>query len=136
MTSFFHQRQSSKNFFATPWFLLLSGGICLVLGTAVVRAYYHEYQIRQEINRLKGEAEQLEAKKIETIETLRYVQSQAFVEEKARTELNLKKEGENVIIISTTTPSQSHSRDRQSEEKMVKLIQPNISKWWRYFFRK
>lgn len=120
-----------KRFFLSRWFLL--GGIVVALFIAFVyaRAYYQDYQVRREIQNLQDEVKRLKTKKLEMLELLRYVKSTDFVEEKARTELNLAKPGEHVAIFGSDTPELSGG---QVEERVVELDKTlNYIKWWRFF---
>ena len=120
-----------KQFFASRWvagFSLIIVGVLLI---AYIRAYTQNNQIEQEIKRLQHEAAQWEAKKIETIELLDYVKSPAYVEEKARTELNMVKDGEQMAIVKLG----KKTGDGQSEIEVLKSSKlTNLRKWWIYFF--
>ena len=72
---------------SSRWFLLVLLVIAIFVAVAYGRAYYRDYQVRQEIERMQNEVKKLEAKKIETMEILKYVKSSNFIEEKARTEM-------------------------------------------------
>lgn len=126
------KRSTWKHIFSSRWFMLMGLILLLLLSIAYVRAYYQNYQVAQEIKRLENEAVRLQAKKIETLDTLKYVQSPTYVEAKARTELNLVKNGEHVAVISG---SGSNVASRQENKEMV--ISNNLSNprlWWNYFF--
>jgi len=111
---------------------LLIALICAILvAIGYGRAYYQDYKIRQEINALQDEVKRLEYKKLESMEILKYVTSDAFVEEKARTELNLKKPGENVMVV--TNPEVEVKPSQESKEEKPRLNNP--TKWWYYFTR-
>lgn len=106
--------------------------VLALLLVAFTRAYYQNFQIQQEIKRLQSESQKLESKRIETLDLLNYVKSPAYVEEKARTELNMVKEGEHMAII---TNQSGGNRSGQVRNSM--LQSDNISnplKWWNYFF--
>lgn len=122
-------------FFVSRWFLaIVVIAICFV-GFAILRSYFQEYQIREEISRLKEEAAQLEAKKIETLEILKYVQSPEFVEEKARTEFNMQKDGERLVIIKNDERNLLSSG--QDNKIMVESsMLSNPIKWWNLFIGK
>jgi len=123
-----------KQVFYSQWFLLVLFLLAIFLIFSYIRAYYQESRVRSEIDSLHEEVESLEAKKIKTVEILKYVQSQAFVEEKARTELNLLKPGEKMAII----PSGSIKTDiGQSEQDLLKWSNvKNPIKWFKFFFFK
>ena len=128
------QQQSFwKRFFVSRWFLVVGIVLLVLLGLAYSRAFYQNYQIRQEIQRLSAESEKLQAKKFELKDMLNYVQSPGFVERKARTELNLMKAGEKMVVINGAGAGTATSR--QTAEGMVRSPElSNPRKWWRYFF--
>lgn len=98
---------------------------------AFARAYYEHHKIEQEISELKKNKERLEAKRLETLELLEYVQSPGFIEQKARTELSMSRPGERVVVVTSPTSTitgQAH-RDVVQEEEIS-----NPMRWWRYFF--
>ncbi len=128
------QRTVWQNFFVSRWWLI-GGAVTLVfLGISVTRAVYQNYQINQEINRLRSETERLQAKKLETLDMLNYVRSSTFVQDKARSELNLLQPGEKVAVITPGLAAKTQS-SRQENEGLVKSKDVgNPTKWWRYFF--
>lgn len=120
-------------FFSSRWFIAGGTVVLLVVMFAFGRAFYQNYIIQQEISRLQKEVERLQGKKLQTFEKLQYVKSPAYVEEKARTELNLRKEGEQMAIIPPTSATTSVSG--QKNEPMIELERfSNPLRWWRYFF--
>jgi len=127
------QRSSAWSlFFYSKIFLLLILAGILFTGFAFLRSYYQDYQVKQEIDRLKYEAENLEAKKLESLEVLKYVQSPDFAEQKARMEFNLVKPGEQVAIVKSASGELNASG--QVDNKMVESSDvSNIIKWWRFF---
>lgn len=120
-----------KKIFASRFFLVGALLLFIVLSLAYVRAYYQNLQVRNEIDQLQAEAGRLTNKKFDLNETLQYVKSAAYVEEKARTELNLIKAGENVAVIEGGRPFVSG----QSEKRVVTSTSVSIPReWWNYFF--
>lgn len=119
-----------KRFFRSPLFLAIAFPLAVLLVVAYVRSYVSSYYIQQEIQDLEAQIQDLETKKLESIELLEYVLSDDFVEEKARTELNLRKPGENVIIVSESVPSDV---DASIPEQGTRQYTPNPIKWWYYF---
>lgn len=95
------------------------------------RSYYQDYLVRQEILRLQEEARGLEAKKIKLLDILKYVKSDAFVEAKARSELNMARPGEQVAVL----PFSREELVGQKKNNMVGSNErSNFKKWWDYFF--
>jgi len=90
-----------QKIFGSRWFLVVLLVVAIFVAVAYGRAYYRDYQVRQEISRLQNEVKKLEAKKIETMEILQYVKSSNFIEDKARTELNMIKPGEKVVVVAS-----------------------------------
>ena len=119
-----------QQFFSSQIFVIV---VTIVAGMVVFqygRVYYQDYIIKQEIKHLEEQTEKMEARKVELLEVLKYVKSDGFVEEKARTELNLAKAGEQVVVV----PSAAKTVNRQEPEAMVSLQQiPNYKKWFNYF---
>ncbi len=94
------------------------------------RAYYQDYMVRQEIKELQSDIEKLNTKKLESLKVLEYVTSNQFVEETARTDLNMKKVGESVLVV-----PQAHVESLASEG-VHKVGSDDLSvmmKWWYYF---
>jgi len=121
-----------RNFFGSRLFLIGMFVLALLVALGFARAYYSDYKVRQEIEALQQEVGRLEKKKFESIKLLDYVTSEEFVEEKARTELNLKKEGEHVVILQG---SESNSASTSVDGSVAGADLNNIVKWWYYFTR-
>ncbi len=119
-------------FFGSRLFLLIALILAILVAFGYARAYYQDYKIKEEIKALQDEVKSLEHKKLESMEILKYVTSPAFVEEKARTELNLKKPGENVLVI------KNHENEAQREllRPVDNSVLNNPIKWWYYFTHK
>lgn len=129
------QSSSLRRFFTSRLFFVVIFSVIGLVIFGSIRTYYQDYKVKQEIASLQSEVVQLQKKKFQSMELLEYVTSNAFVEEKARTELNLKKPGEHVLIIPTL-----HS---QQEQKQVpgaaSASGQNLSnpiKWWYYFIHR
>lgn len=123
-------KNNRSNFFGSRLFLIGGVIVLLFLGVAYSRAYYQNYLIGREIQRLQIEAERLRAKKFETLELLRYAKSPAYVEEKARVELNLVKDGEKVAVVGKSVPSSG----QPGADVVTSAYPANFVLWWRYFF--
>lgn len=121
-----------RAFLSSRWFLVGGVAVLLLLLTALSRAWYRDYHIRAEIERLQAETSRLEAKRLETLEFLKYVRSPAFVEEQGRRDLNLATAGESVAIISrpTSTADRPVGQPAGAPEHSGWR---NFRSWWRYF---
>lgn len=123
--------RSWKEALSSRW--LIGGGVVLLLGlgVAVGRAWYQEYVVREEISRLQTEAKRLEAKKLETLELLKYVTSESYLEQEARTGLNLIKEGETVAVVARSVTSGPPGQLASELVESTRLSNPR--RWWRRF---
>ncbi|KKS53272.1 MAG: Cell division protein FtsL [Candidatus Magasanikbacteria bacterium GW2011_GWD2_43_18] len=121
-----------RRFFSSRLFLILLFVTAVLVAISYARAYYQDYAIRQEIKELEQEVQQLQTKKLESFELLKYVSSPDYVEEKARVEFNLKKPGEHVIAL--PEDSAFHKDDGVNDATSIEDLAPlkNPAKWWYY----
>ncbi len=125
------KKRNKEHFFYSQWFFLALVGITALVIFAYARAFYQDYMVRKEIDQLKRETQQLEGRKIETLELLKSVKSVDFVERKARLELNLVKPGEKVVVFNSSPTS-----SRQIQPNMIQTDESQPwQKWWDYFFK-
>jgi len=110
------------------------------LGLVLVKAVYKKYQLNQEIESLKIEIEKSDKKNQELASLIDYLGSQDALEKEAREKLNLKKEGESVLMVSETNlakelaDSSGQGLAVGAEEKLVS--ENNLVKWWKFFFKR
>lgn len=119
-------------FFYSKFFLLFSFVVLFLIVFVCVRTYLQDYQARRELEKTQDTANELKIKKIQLLDLLQYVKSPAFVEEKARTDFNMIKPGEKVVIL----PPSSTVNDAYGQKKNDMIIldnTPNYLKWWKLF---
>lgn len=104
--------------------------IVFAMGSALVRELYREYKIKREINSLKAEIESMQKDNYELSQFLDYYQTDQYKEAEARRRLNLKAEGEKVVMIDN---AQGNYEETQKTAQQADSI-PNYRKWWNYFF--
>ena len=122
-------------FFSTKFFLL---SLILIAGFVVfvyAKGFYQDFKIKREVESLQKEIDGLESKKLESMEILSYVMSDNFVEEKARTELNMQKDGENIVFFNLDKNFEAQNNDSEEEVENIKSLS-NPLKWWYYFINK
>ena len=110
------------------------------LGLVLTKTIYKKYQLNQEIESLKVEIAKMDKKEQELTKLIDYLGSQDYLEKEAREKLNLKKEGESVLMVSETelakelsnSPGQGSAAG--SEEKLA--AENNLIKWWKFFFKR
>lgn len=122
-----------RNFFASSIFLFGVFALTIFLAFVYGRAYYQDYQVQTEIRNMREEVTRLEAKKLESLEVLKYVQTSAFLEAKARTEFNLAKPGENVTIVNEKTVEKPIGQGIQKVIESTNL--PTYQRWWNIFLK-
>jgi cell division protein FtsB len=119
-------------FFASRLFLVVALILLIFISLSYARAYYKDYRVRQQITQLQYEVQQLEQNRIESLDILEYVTSDAFVEEKARTELNMQLPGEHVFVVDDSGLDLGERGGANSSTHGQNVINP--IKWWHYFF--
>ena len=124
-----------KRFFNSRLFLFAMLGIALVVAAGYARAYYQDYKIKQEIEKLQEEVSSLQKKKIQSLDILDYVSSSAYVEDQARIELNMKKPGEKVLFVNKGNFEKSEAVKESGFSDDGQFLS-NPVKWLYYFIHK
>ena len=122
-----------KYFFGTSVFLFGAFGLTIFLVFVYGRSYYQDYQVQIEIKNMRDEVSRLEAKKLESLEVLKYAQTPSFLEAKARTEFNLARPGEKMVIIDKQTVEKPIGQ--RKEEVVESTSLPTYKRWWNIFFK-
>ncbi len=125
------EQSRARGWFGSRMFLTVAIAVAFFLLAANVRTYYRDYEIWQEIRALEQQKNELQKKKLESMDLLSYVMSDHFVEDSARTQLGLKKPGEHVLVVATS-PSRIVDGDRPESQTRQRMKNP--VKWWYYFF--
>ncbi len=110
-------------------FLLL---VLIFIILNLVKSLQKKNQITEEITLLQNEIQNLEKQNLELKELIEYFNSDAYIEERARISLGLKKQGEKVIILPEARGGKEN--EYKTGEKNV-LAKTNPQKWWDYFFK-
>lgn len=116
--------------------VLIVGIIILVYSSiSLFKNTKRSQEINNEIQTLEREITDLEKNNLELNELVKYFNSNAYIEEKARIDLGLKKEGEKVVVVSDNLKKRIDEvikQESSSLEDKKKLSNPR--KWWRHFF--
>ncbi|HRY52377.1 MAG TPA: septum formation initiator family protein [Candidatus Portnoybacteria bacterium] len=130
-----------KKFFSSRvvLFLLLLAFVWLSL--VLAKAFYKKRQMDQEISSLKTEIEKMDKKGQELNQLLSYFNSQSYLEKEAKDKLNLKKEGESVVMVQGVSSEElaaSENVGNLSIEAAVseQVEDNNLVKWWKFFFKR
>jgi cell division protein FtsB len=125
-----------KTFYYSKWFLLVIFIVIIFFSASAISDYYSQGDLRQDINMLESQINTLNDDQYDLVDTLVQVQSEDFVETEARTRLNLRKPGEQVIIVSSDEDINQFNEIIGStgiKDLLVKQ-EPNPRKWWYFFF--
>jgi cell division protein FtsB len=120
--------------FFSRGFVVLIGLLVVSLGVGYFNTALHTDSVEQEVARLEQELGERKNRRLESLDYLAYVKSDRYVEEKARTELNLIRPGENVIVLSVDTPYGESVDGSVGGPTGQKLSNP--LKWWYYLTRR
>lgn len=121
--------------------------IILAISFPLARNISKQYKANKEVNDLEKEIADLESKDFKLKNLIKYIESDQFIQEQARLNLNYKTEGEEVVVIK--------EKDEQinSEDKIDNHRNPiydirglnkakdkekinNPARWWNYFSQK
>ena len=110
--------------------------IFLALLIGIFQQFYHRYQVKKDLSKLNTEIANFNKQKEDLNNLLDYYKNESNLENEARVRLNLKKEGEKVVIIlpTATSTEKSGGINSQGFENIENL--PNYKQWWHYFFSK
>lgn len=108
----------------------------LFFAPSVIKMNTQQSKIDKEISSLKAEIAAAEGKNSDLKKMIDYLESDAFLDEQARLNFNLKKNGEKIAVVKTgdgelSLFQPSSSSDPKAEEKK----RNNYQKWIDYFFK-
>jgi len=111
--------------------------LLLLVSIPLARNISKKYKIDTEVQALEDEITGLQKKNLELEKLIDDYGSSDFVEEIARLNLGLKKEGEKVLVVKKNSDESSENILVSSEIKFAGDKQEsNSSKWLRYFLKK
>jgi cell division protein FtsB len=108
--------------------------VCLFLVIDFGRRTASNYQIRAEETRLENDLAASQDRHTALQVRLTYVQSDAYVEEIARTQLKWAREGETVVVVMPTP--QAHQAQADGQPAAINGVVPESpwQAWWLLFF--
>jgi len=118
----------SKKIFILALFFIL------ITSYAFFKEMRRYQNVSTDLTKLESELSSLQARHVELLELVDYFKSEAFIESEARDKLGLRKEGEQVAVITdmNATSSLESLWGKEVTNKNDNLSNPQ--KWWRYFF--
>lgn len=131
------ERRSKINSILKSRYFVIILTVCLfIFLIGFAKAFWRDWQIRQEIAQLEQTRQQLEQKKIQILDYLKESEGDSYAEKEARLHFGLVKPGETAVIINDgenvnlDVKLASTTFERTEESKIS-----NIKKWWDYFFK-
>lgn len=133
--------RKKRNFFAraifNPKTLSFLGLIVIVaISFPISKSISKKYKIDQEILELEKEIEAMEGANSDFKKMLTYLESDSFVEEQARLNLSLKKQGEKVVVIEDISQEEANGEIGPSSQRIGEFQNFNLLAWCDYFFSK
>ena len=125
-----------KSFYYSKWFILVIFIVIVFFLVSAIKDYYSQEDLRDDISTLESQISNLQDEQYDLSETLSQVQGEDFVENEARTKLNLRKPGENIIIVSNDKDIQEFNKNTVDSgiKNLLAEQESNFSLWWKYFF--
>jgi len=94
------------------------------------REYFKNRQLNKEINKLEVMASELEAKNLDILNMVEYLDTEEFLEQEARLKLGLQKPGETSIVVNIPETEARRLEVLNKDEDVTS----NFKKWFLYFF--
>ena len=128
-----HPKSSNpKKILQSKFFLIIGILIVCFLGLNFYRVWTSNHGVNQEINDLKTQIESEKQKNSDLSELIEYLNSSAYIEKKARTDLGLKKAGEKTVVITGLDfDLTSQTKELNNHQSAV----TNFERWQQYFFK-
>ncbi|MAG28622.1 hypothetical protein CL632_00535 [bacterium] len=114
--------------------IIVEIGILIVIGFSAGKEYLEKRAIEEEIAHLETEIGKLENQKDDLGALIKYVRTDAFVQQQAREKLNLTAQGESVVVIPEVDADSSDFYASNESEKGLVLGESSLKIWWEYFF--
>lgn len=122
--------------------VLVSFSIIVLVFTSVqlVKELLNKRELQKNIDELSVKVNELKQRNTDLSSMISYFQSMDFVEQEARTKLNFRKPGENIIIVAGSMENKTGQVINDGEislntqENLLVNKETNPQKWWSYFF--
>lgn len=128
-----------KKIFASRIFLFALLLVFVWFGIKAVKMISQKQELEREIDNLKGEIEKLDKSSREFSQLMEYLKDPNYLEKEAKEKLNLKKEGENVVLVPEAGALEiaaGLSKDQANGEPISVKPESNPMKWWKFFFER
>lgn len=123
-TNFFYRLVTSQRFLAIVGLAFL-----FIVIFPLAKTYSQRRLVEKEIADVQKQIDDFESQNRNLKDMIAYLQSDQSLEEQARLNLNLKKPGEQVLVIEEKKPLVSGD-----DGSATTAPSSNLAKWWHYFF--
>ncbi|NCD01017.1 hypothetical protein EOL94_02920 [bacterium] len=121
-----------KIFCSQLFWMIILFSLLIAIIIPMYNVWQKQEEINEEIEKFKLEKEKYEIENKEWTEMINYLQSEDSLEDRARTNLNLKKEGETVVVIKRGDEVDLFKNS--GDDKNIENLS-NPEKWLRYFIK-
>lgn len=115
--------------FYSQFSIVLGIFILVFISVSLAKEIVRRYEVSREISALKSEIQRLESRNTELNQLISFFSTEEFLEQEARTRLNLQKIGEKVMIIPDV-----RKLGEEEIKSNLELSLSNPARWWNYFF--
>ena len=129
----FKNQKNRIKFWKNRLFLAIGLVIIIFIAINFFRIYRQNQAVNSEITNLSDQINALEQQNTEQKKLIEYFNSSAYIEEKARNSLGLKKEGEKIVVVNNQNANQPALAQNDAEQTPIAASNP--AKWWHYFFK-
>lgn len=127
---------STRYVYGSAVFTFLGLVIILVISAPLMESIEQKNEIEEEIQSIKQEIESLESENQDLENLIKYLKSDQFLEEQARLNFGMKKQGESVVVVTDEgkVAGVSTSSIGQTDNDISGSEMSNPQKWFSYFF--
>lgn len=125
-----------RRFLSSKILLFASLFVLIFFSFNLASEIINRHDLQKEINKFQAEFNDLSKSNQDISGSIEYLKTLDFVEKEARTKLNLKKPGEQIIIVpeEKILGKSSASMPLTGNLANQAVSQPNYLNWWNYFF--
>ncbi len=123
-TNFFYRLVTNQRFLAIVGLVFL-----VIIIFPLAKTYSQRRLVEAEIADVQKQIDDFESQNQSLRDMITYLQSDQSLEEQARLNLNLKKPGEQVLVVEEKRPLVSGDNNLATAS-----LDSNLVKWWQYFF--
>lgn len=118
---------------------IIGAVILLIISVVFIKSSFDVLKSKERLDEINSELSSLNEEKEKIEKEIEYKQTDEYVEEKARNELNLIKPGEKVYVVveegsESVVLSETDERKQDEKEEIDKKKQKNWYLWYRLFF--